>query len=296
MNKKFNKYVIPAITATLIAGGASTAAFAAANQDKQVEKQAQTEQQENAALAKQVKITEDESKDIALKEVPGTVNAVDLDDENGTTVYEVEVLAKDGTQHDVIIDATTGKVLDVEIDEENDSQKQAALAKQAKITEAQSKDIALKEVPGTVNEVELDDENGTIVYDVEVIAKDGTRHDVIIDAKTGKVINVEIEDEDENGNEENDDEENDPQEQAALAKQAKITEAQSKDIALKEVPGTVNDVELEDEDGTIVYGVEVIAKDGTQHDVKIDAKTGKVVKVELDDEDENGKEENDDEE
>ncbi|MES1042591.1 hypothetical protein FOA20_24750 [Peribacillus simplex] len=52
-------------------------------------------------------------------------------------------------------------------------------------------------------------------------------------------------------------------------------------------PGTVKDVELEDEDGTVVYGVEVQAKDGSKQDVKIDAQTGKIVKVVSDDEDEN---------
>ncbi|WP_352927527.1 PepSY domain-containing protein [Peribacillus simplex] len=44
---------------------------------------------------------------------------------------------------------------------------------------------------------------------------------------------------------------------------------------------------MEDEDGTVVYGVEVQAKDGSKQDVKIDAQTGKIVKVVSDDEDEN---------
>ena len=43
--------------------------------------------------------------------------------------------------------------------------------------------------------------------------------------------------------------------QAELAKQAKITEEAATKTALEKVPGTVNEVELEDEDGTIVYGV-----------------------------------------
>ncbi|MFF2498049.1 PepSY domain-containing protein, partial [Peribacillus sp. NPDC058076] len=141
--------------------------------------------------------------------------------------------------------------------------------------------------PGTVKDVELEDEDGTVVYGVEVQAKDGSKQDVKIDAQTGKIVKVESDDEEENGNEENDGEENDKQEQAALAKKAKLTEAESKKIALEKVPGTVKDVELEDEDGTVVYGVEVQAKDGSKQDVKIDAQTGKIVKVESDDEDKN---------
>ena len=86
---------------------------------------------------------------------------------------------------------------------------------------------------------------------------------------------------------------NDNQDQVTLAKQAKITEAESKTIALKQVPGTVTDVELEDEDGTVVYGVEVQAKDGSKQDVKVNAQTGKIVKVDNGDENGKGQEQND---
>ena len=174
-----------------------------------------------------------------------------------------------------------------EVAEENDTQNQAELAKQAKITEEQATKTALEKVPGTVNEVELEDENGTIVYGFEVVSTDGTQQDVKVDAQTGKIVKVEADDE-ENGKE-NDEEENDTQNQAELAKQAKITEEQATKTALEKVPGTVNEVELEDENGTIVYGIEVVSTDGTQQDVKVDAQTGKVVKVEADD-DENGEE------
>ena len=174
-----------------------------------------------------------------------------------------------------------------EVAEENDTQNQAELAKQAKITEEQATKIALEKVPGTVNEVELEDENGTIVYGIEVVSTDGTQQDVKVDAQTGKIVKVEADDE-ENGKE-NDEEENDTQTQAELAKQAKITEEEATKTALEKVPGTVNQVELEDENGTIVYGIEVVSTDGTQQDVKVDAQTGKIVKVEADDV-ENGEE------
>ncbi len=118
-----------------------------------------------------------------------------------------------------------------------------------------------------------------------------------------KIVKVDNGDEGEKGQENsqeasdkevNDDQEvNDNQDQVTLAKQAKITEAESKTIALKQVPGTVTDVELEDEDGTVVYGVEVQAKDGNKQDVKVNAQTGKIVKVDNGDENGKGKEQND---
>ncbi len=48
--------------------------------------------------------------------MPGTVGDVELDEVDGKVVYEVEVTAKDGTETDVIVDATNGKVLSQQAD------------------------------------------------------------------------------------------------------------------------------------------------------------------------------------
>lgn len=87
-------------------------------------------------------------------------------------------------------------------------------------------------------------------------------------------------------NNEADGEKNDKQEAAQLAKAAKITETDAVNAALAQVPGKVKSVELEDEDGTAVYGVHV-AGDKASYDVKVDAATGKVLKAEKDDDSEN---------
>ena len=54
-------------------------------------------------------------------------------------------------------------------------------------------------------------------------------------------------------------------------------------MALEKVPGTVNEIELEVENGTVVYEIEVLSTDGTEQEVKVDAQTGEVLKVEADD-------------
>ncbi|XJZ26868.1 PepSY domain-containing protein [Bacillota bacterium Lsc_1132] len=79
---------------------------------------------------------------------------------------------------------------------------------------------------------------------------------------------------------------------AAVLKQATLTKAESESIALKAVAGTVKSSELENENGSAVYGVQIVDKAGKTQDVKVDAKTGKVLKVEADDneKDRNGKE------
>lgn len=79
-------------------------------------------------------------------------------------------------------------------------------------------------------------------------------------------------------------------ESAALQSQAKITPDQAKQAALAAVPGTADKVELENENGTVVYGVEVTDSAGQKTDVKVDAGNGSVVSKEVDTENDNGAE------
>jgi uncharacterized membrane protein YkoI len=64
---------------------------------------------------------------------------------------------------------------------------------------------------------------------------------------------------------------------------AKITPAQAKAAAVARVGGTATSVELENEDGNLVYGVSVKTAKG-EVDVKVDPGTGKVLHVETGDE------------
>ncbi len=72
-------------------------------------------------------------------------------------------------------------------------------------------------------------------------------------------------------------------ESKALAGMAKITADQAKEAALAQFPGaTVAKVELDNEDGNVVYSVQLIDKSGTSQDVKVDAGNGKVLATEAD--------------
>lgn len=82
--------------------------------------------------------------------------------------------------------------------------------------------------------------------------------------------------------EDKDDENNDKDEKVVGT--ASISEADAKEIALKTYKGdgAITNIKLEMEDKVLVYGVEFTEKDGNEVDVKINAKTGAVVKVESD--------------
>ncbi|PZR75001.1 MAG: hypothetical protein DLM73_06395 [Chthoniobacterales bacterium] len=72
---------------------------------------------------------------------------------------------------------------------------QADLAKQAKITKAQAEQIALAKVPhGKVKSVEIENEKGHLVWSFDIATpntKDIT--EVLVDAKTGKIISTAVE-------------------------------------------------------------------------------------------------------
>ena len=65
---------------------------------------------------------------------------------------------------------------------------------------------------------------------------------------------------------------------------ARITPEQASAAALAQVPGTVKKVELENEDGNVVYGVEIETAKG-ESEVKVDAGDGRVLHVDNDGED-----------
>ncbi|WP_071394219.1 PepSY domain-containing protein [Bacillus tuaregi] len=64
------------------------------------------------------RITMQQAKDIALQRVPGQVQHVDMDLENGVLVYEVFVLTPDNRIFEVEILAKSGRIL--KVDQEND--------------------------------------------------------------------------------------------------------------------------------------------------------------------------------
>jgi len=70
-------------------------------------------------------------------------------------------------------------------------------------------------------------------------------------------------------------------EEAALQSKAKITADQARAAALAQFKGaTVTSVHLENENGNVVYGVELTDSSGTAQDVKVDAGNGNVLRAE----------------
>jgi uncharacterized membrane protein YkoI len=169
--------MIPALASAVIIGGVAIAANA------------------NAATPKGL-LTMDEAKAIAVKSVGGTVTGIELDRETVGDIYEVEVKSK-GFEYDLDIDAKTGKVLQTDkadnddVDLDNDDTDDKVIVSDGKfIAEKAAVKIAMKQAKGTATEVELDEEDGRVIYEIEI--KDGKdEYDFDIDAISGKVLKFE---------------------------------------------------------------------------------------------------------
>ena len=155
--------------------------------------------------------------------------------------------------------------------EEKGSKNRAKLVRQAKITMDQARAFALARVSGKIENEELEKEDGRLIYSFDIRNEKGTITGVEIDAKTGEVINVEEEDDQDSDDDDDDQEE------------ATIIFDRAREIALARAHGKVEIVELEKEDGRLIYSFDIRNEKGTITEVKVDAKTGEVISVEEED-------------
>ncbi|SDD10009.1 Uncharacterized membrane protein YkoI [Melghirimyces thermohalophilus] len=161
-------------------------------------------------------LTSQEAAKAAEERYPGKVEDVDLDDQGSRKVYEIELDGDQG-EYEIKMDADTGDIMKVEQNrtehraakadekDKNDKKQQHPKGRQP-ISEAQAKQIALSQAEGTISEIELDRNDGRLVYEVEV--EDGQQEtDMEIDAYTGKVLFMSMEND--NGDDQDDDRDDD---------------------------------------------------------------------------------------
>lgn len=140
----------------------------------------------------------------------------------------------------------------------------------------QAADAALKAVPGTVEEAELDDEHGRAVWEIGVLADGGTPRDVVVEAGDGKVTANRADRPDDDGDDDDD------SGTSGAVRGAKVTVAEAARAAEKAVSGRATSAEFEHEDGRAVWVADVTASNGTGYEVTVDAATGGVLSKETD--------------
>ncbi|MFI0903577.1 PepSY domain-containing protein [Streptomyces sioyaensis] len=155
--------------------------------------------------ANAAKVTAPNAAAAALKAVPGTVTALDLDADRPGLVWDAEVLGKDGKQHEVTLDAGTARVLNQHLDRgDEDDRAQERAARNTSATAADAARTAAHR--GTVTSVELDDDHGAkATWEVETVTKDGKEHTFLVDPQSGKLSAAPSQDDDSDDNDGSDD-------------------------------------------------------------------------------------------
>ncbi|MEK5185541.1 PepSY domain-containing protein [Solibacillus sp. FSL W7-1324] len=146
-------------------------------------------------------ISAGEAKKIALKQLDGEIISFEFDADDRTPHYEIDIV-KDNEKIEVKVDADTGKAVVTErenirtITTENPvktdgTEKATDSANNSSIiTEEQAIEIAQAKAKGTVTDIELDEDDNRLIYEIE-IRNGKMEYDFEIDAKTGDIIKYE---------------------------------------------------------------------------------------------------------
>lgn len=126
-------------------------------------------------------LTETEIKSSILTETPGELLFFKKLNEKGQSFYKA--IIQENEQKTILkVDANTGEVLlrKVEIDKKS----------VAKISEKEAGEIALKKIKGTIQDIDLEDEDNLLFYLVDIETPDEKEAVVQIDAITGAILTI----------------------------------------------------------------------------------------------------------
>jgi uncharacterized membrane protein YkoI len=141
-------------------------------------------------------LTEDEIKKIILAVANGTITLLAKTESNGKTIYKA-VVKETNKQTTLTVDAITGKILSTTPIIINETSK--------RLTEAEAKVIAKKQVNGAVEHIWLEKKGSQTYYLVEIETQDDREAIVQIHAITGNVMSVSWDDHGKDDDKEDDD-------------------------------------------------------------------------------------------
>ncbi|MET7826222.1 PepSY domain-containing protein [Streptomyces sp. NPDC005386] len=121
----------------------------------------------------------------ALQHTPGTAVGAELDDENGAVVWEVEVVGRDGTWHDVRVSPAAGTVLGSRTEHEDDAARVRAALDGTSVSAAEAARAAAAK--GRVTEIDLDVDRGTPAWKVETLTSNGVEQEWRVGLDTTRI-------------------------------------------------------------------------------------------------------------
>ena len=193
MNTKKKVRLAALLAGALAALSVGTAAIAQTTQSTPTQAPAtvQQESQQVAPATTDTDETQFESQSEAddATETPGEADGVDQGKNEQSPSYASSLTGPQGTDNGT------------ETEKDEAAEAKALASTPGLIGEQAAQDAALAVFPGTVQKVELDNENGSIVYSVEITDSSGAGADVKVDAGNGTVLHQEADGADEGGEE-----------------------------------------------------------------------------------------------
>lgn len=254
------------------------------------------------------KLSTDDIRQMVTSQYPGTITEIEFETDFNKSVYEVEVVSN-GKEYELKLDGNTGEVLKLKekdivngansekekiILEENDDDEKVSdepdqseqIAQENNKESSQTKnhkssnkktvidsnraiEIAKGAFAGQVTELELDEDDGRLIYEIEL--RTGTeKAEIEIDAYTGEILVIEIEND--NSNKYKFKSQDD---QTVIGAEEAIT------IAKNKFDGRVTELQLDKEDGRLIYEIELISGN-KEAELEINAYTGEIISIEID--------------
>jgi uncharacterized membrane protein YkoI len=146
-------------------------------------------------------LSEDKVSQMIVEKYGGTIKKISPDQEN----YKL-TLAKDQILYDIIVNRQTGKVVsfvkqssavadDSRQSESKEPQKghQPTTSVDTPITIEKAEELALEKVSGMITSTDLDEEDGQLVYEVDIDQSKNKKAEVIINAYSGKIESITFE-------------------------------------------------------------------------------------------------------
>lgn len=200
----------------------------------------------------------------AIGTVEGIILDYCIDGDGGTAAHEMKILNRYGLRYDVRVSIHTGRVVSKRyIGKVSNASKYLGV----KVDYAKALTLAQKKVPGSrIAEFELklkrNKHQHAVYYEVEVLDQQGIRHTVCVDGKKGTILSCHAD---------------------KVYGIPLISRNEASSIAARHIGGTTLLVELDDVKGKqLHYKVLVVCARGALYEVKIDARTGDLLKCERD--------------
>lgn len=228
--------------------------------------------QTNASQAEPT-LTFDEIKELVTSQYPGTITELELDTDANGAIYKVEVMNEE-MEYELKMDGHSGEVITLK--EKHVAAKERASTKEMiDLKEKEQEKIAMEQEEKAAQEQAEKEREEKAQADKEQQEKEQAerkKHE-----EETKITKKESEEK-----EQKKESTSTKSKEKKQEKNTVIDVNKAIDIALEQFPGVVEEVELDEEDGRLIYEIEITA-DGEEAEFEIDAYTGEIIVIEIED-------------